>query len=202
MIDPQVQANAWIKNLESGSNLVVVDSSNSLHQHQTQLENALQLGYPCLVENLNESIDPIIYKLLEQKVTRTGSQNHIKLGDRVIEVNHDFRLYLTTKLSNPHYSPEVCLIVNMLNFSVTLEGLTEQLMNIIVKIDEPVKEEQRIRNIQEIFLNKIRISETSDIILELLSTAVGELLEDEKLVLSLENSKSTALEIDGRIKRL
>lgn len=75
-------------------------------------------------------------------------------------------------------------------------------MNIIVKIDEPVKEEQRIRNIQEIFLNKIRISETSDIILELLSTAVGELLEDEKLVLSLENSKSTALEIDGRIKRL
>lgn len=42
------------------------------------------------------------------------------------------RLYLTTKLRNPHYPPEVCVKVSLLNFFVTPEGLEEQLLNTVV----------------------------------------------------------------------
>lgn len=37
-------------------------------------------------------------------------------------------MYLTTKMPNPHYLPEVCIKVNIINFTVTMEGLEDQLL--------------------------------------------------------------------------
>lgn len=48
---------------------------------------------------------------------------------------------MTTKLSNPHYTPEICVKVTLLNFMVTPEGLEDQMLNIVVKIEEPKKED-------------------------------------------------------------
>ena len=39
-----------------------------------------------------------------------------------------FKMYLTTKMPNPHYLPEVCIKVNIINFTVTMEGLEDQLL--------------------------------------------------------------------------
>lgn len=66
----------------------------------------------------------------------------------------DFRFYMTTKLGRPHYPPEICVKVTILNFQVTLEGLDDQMLNIVVKIEEPVKDDQKQRNIKEFFENK------------------------------------------------
>ncbi len=35
----------------------------------------------------------------------------MRLGDATLEYNDDFRLYITTKLRNPHYLPEVAVKV-------------------------------------------------------------------------------------------
>lgn len=42
------------------------------------------------------------------------------------------RFYITTKLRNPHYAPEVSVKVSLLNFFVTSEGLEEQLLGTVV----------------------------------------------------------------------
>lgn len=42
----------------------------------------------------------------------------MKLGDKDVEYNPDFRFYITTKLSNPHYSPETCTKTTIVNFAV------------------------------------------------------------------------------------
>ena len=60
-----------------------------------------------------------------------------------VEYSNDFRFYVTTKLSRPHYSPEVCVKVTMLNFMVTLDGLEDQMLSIVVKHEEPAKYEKR-----------------------------------------------------------
>lgn len=65
------------------------------------------------------------------------------MGEKVIDFSNDFRFYMTTKLANPHYPPEICVKVTLLNFMVTPEGLEDQMLNIVVKIEEPNKEEQR-----------------------------------------------------------
>jgi len=50
---------------------------------------------------------------------------YLRIGDNPVEYSSDFRFYVTTKLSRPHYSPEVCVKVTMLNFMVTQEGLED-----------------------------------------------------------------------------
>ena len=56
----------------------------------------------------------------------------IQFGDKAIEYNDGFRFYITTKLHNPHFLPEVSIKVNLLNFMITVEGLEDQLLGIVV----------------------------------------------------------------------
>ena len=44
----------------------------------------------------------------------------IKLGDNTIEYSSDFRLYITTKLRNPHYLPELATKVSSRGFLLLL----------------------------------------------------------------------------------
>ena len=50
---------------------------------------------------------------------------------------------MTTKMANPHYAPEVCIKVTIINFTVTFSGLEEQLMVDVVKKERPEVERQR-----------------------------------------------------------
>ena len=43
----------------------------------------------------------------------------IKLGDSVIPYHDDFKFYITTKLPNPHYTPEVSTKVTLMNFTLS-----------------------------------------------------------------------------------
>jgi hypothetical protein len=57
-----------------------------------------------------------------------GNRNIMKLGDKEVEYNPDFRFYLTTKLNNPHYTPEISTKATIVNFCVKQQGLEEQLL--------------------------------------------------------------------------
>ena len=57
----------------------------------------------------------------------------IKLGDKEVEWDSNFRLYMTSKLSNPHYGPEISGKTMIINYGVTQQGLTEQLLNVTVR---------------------------------------------------------------------
>ncbi len=61
-----------------------------------------------------------------------GGSEVIKIGDNVVPYHPDFRFYMTSKLANPHYPPEVSVKVSLLNFFVTPEGLEEQLLDTTV----------------------------------------------------------------------
>lgn len=43
----------------------------------------------------------------------------LKLGESVIPYHEGFKMYITTKLPNPHYSPEVSTNVTLINFTVS-----------------------------------------------------------------------------------
>jgi len=49
----------------------------------------------------------------------------MKLGDNLINYNQEFKMYMTTKLMNPHYLPEICIKVTLLNMTVTPQGLED-----------------------------------------------------------------------------
>lgn len=60
--------------------------------------------------------------------------------DKFIDYSNDFRFYMTTKLPRPHYPPEICVKVTLLNFLVTPLGLEDQMNNIVVQREEPIKD--------------------------------------------------------------
>ena len=51
-----------------------------------------------------------------------GGRLLIRLGDKEVEYSPEFRFYITTKLSNPHYTPEISTKTTIVNFAVKEQG--------------------------------------------------------------------------------
>lgn len=68
----------------------------------------------------------------------------IKLGNKEIPFNSEFRLILHTKLSNPRYGPEIQAQTTIINFGVTPEGLADQLLAEVVSKERPDLEEAKV----------------------------------------------------------
>lgn len=85
----------------------------------------MRLGYPVLLEDANETIDPLLEPVLTKNIVTKGGMMQIKFGDALIDYDKNFKFYVTTKLSRPHFAPEICVKVVMLNFMVTEEGLED-----------------------------------------------------------------------------
>jgi len=126
IIDPQGQANRWIRNMEKSSSLQVIKLTDA--DFLRTLENAIQFGQPVLLENVLEELDPSLEPLLLKQIFKQGGVNCLRLGDSTVEYSENFRFYITTKLRNPHYLPEVSVKVTLLNFMITPEGLQDQLL--------------------------------------------------------------------------
>ena len=187
MIDPQGQANKWVRNMERDSNLKVVKPSDS--DFLRTLENAVNFGSPVLMENVAEDLDPSLEPLLLKQIFKQGGVMCIRLGDTTVEYSDQFRFYLTTKMPNPHYLPEVAVKVTLLNFMITPEGLTDQLLGIVVSQERPDLEEQKEKLILEGAENKRKLKEVEDEILHILSSSQGNILEDESAIEALKQSK-------------
>lgn len=97
MIDPQGQANKWVKNMEKASNLNVIKLTQL--DYVRVLENAVQFGQPVLLENIGEEVDATLEPLLMKQTFRSGGTLCIKIGDSVIEYSDKFRyVYLSIRL--------------------------------------------------------------------------------------------------------
>lgn len=169
-IDPQGQANKWIKNLEKASNLQVIKLSEGGEYIRT-LENAIQFGLPVLLENVGEELDPSLEPLLLKQIFKQGGVNCIRLGDSTIEYSSDFRFYITTKLRNPHYLPEIAVKVTLLNFMITPAGLSDQMLGVAVATERPDLEEQKAMLVVQSAENNKKLKEIEDKILEVLSNS-------------------------------
>ncbi|XP_068632055.1 dynein axonemal heavy chain 3 [Battus philenor] len=195
MIDPQEQANKWVKNMERENHLKVIKLTDS--NYTRVLENAIQLGMPVLLENIRESLDAVLEPVLLRNVFRSGGMDCLKFGDNILEYNHSFRFYITTRLSNPHYLPEIAVKVTVLNFMITPQGLEDQLLGIVVAQDRPELELKKNQLIVEGANNKRTLKEIEDKILEVLSSA-GNILEDESANQILSSSKVLSIEIQAK----
>uniref|UniRef100_A0A8D1B9L3 Dynein axonemal heavy chain 12 n=1 Tax=Sus scrofa TaxID=9823 RepID=A0A8D1B9L3_PIG len=193
MIDPQGQANKWIKNSEKENQLSVIKLSDS--DYMRTLENCIQFGTPLLLENVGEELDPSLEPLLLRQTFKQGGIDCIRLGEVIIEYSFDFKFYITTKLRNPHYMPELATKVSLLNFMITPEGLEDQLLGIVVAKERPELEEERNALILQSAANKKQLKDIEKKILETLSSSEGNILEDESAIKVLDSAKLMSNEI-------
>ncbi|KAI4817446.1 hypothetical protein KUCAC02_010847 [Chaenocephalus aceratus] len=198
MIDPQGQANKWIKNMEKANKLAVIKMSDP--NYVRVLENCIQFGTPVLLENVGEELDPVLETVLLKQTFKQQGVEYMKIGENIVEYCKDFLFYMTTGLRNPHYLPEVAVKVCLLNFMITPQGLQDQLLGLVAAKEKPELEEKKNQLILESAANNKQLKEIEDKILQVLSSSEGNILEDETAIKVLSSSKILSEEISEKQK--
>lgn len=197
IIDPQEQANQWIRNMEKENGLKVMKMSDP--GLSKILEMCIRQGLPLMIEELGESIDPSLGPILSRNIILKAGRPIVRLGDTEVDYDENFKLYMTTKLSNPHYLPEICIQVTLVNFLVSPMGLEDQLLGEVVAIELPQLERQRNDLIVRINNDRRELVNLEDKVLKLLFSSEGNILDDEELVETLNEAKETSAIIASRL---
>lgn len=190
IIDPQCQGHAWIKKMEVKNDLKIIDFGQ--HDYVRVLELAVQFGNSVLLQNILEYMDPALTPILNKAVVVQAGERMIKFNDKMISYNDNFRFFITTKLSNPHYSPEISTKATLVNFAVKEVGLQAQLLGIVVRKEKPVLEEQKDTLVVNISKSRRTLVDLEHEILRMLNESRGSLLDDDELFSTLQISKQTS----------
>ena len=198
MIDPQQQANKWIKNMEQKSGLrsIKLSEDNFLRN----LEFGIRSGTPVLCEDIGNELDPALEPVLLKQVVKDDTGRLIlRLGETDVDYEESFRFYMTSKLANPHYMPELCIKVTLINFTVTMDGLENQLLADVVRKERPDLEERRDKLVLQMANDAKQLKELEDRTFKLLESSEGNILDNEPLINTLNNSKLTSGVIKQRV---
>jgi len=201
VIDPQCQASKWIKQMEKSNGLKIIDLQ--MRDYLKILEECIKMGRPCLCQNLHDDLPQTLNSILLKSLKKSSdspSSFVLQIADREIPYNPSFRFYLSTRLSNPRYKPEIYSKVNLINFAIKEQGLEEQLLGIVVRKEKPELENAKDNCIVTI-ANKHKEKEfLEEEFLRLLSETQGSLLENLQVFQALDLSKQSQKDIDETLK--
>lgn len=190
VIDPQCQAQKWIKQMAKEFDLKVIDFGTP--NFMKTVEKAVQFGKAVLLQNILEAMDPSLMPILNKSLVKQGESTLIKLGDKLVEFSFNFKFFITTKMSNPHYPPEISTKTTLVNFAVKEQGLEAQLLGIVVRKEQAKLEEQKDNLVTTIANGKRALINLENDLLRILNETRGSLLDDEELIATLQNSKATS----------
>lgn len=198
IIDPQLQGINWLRKTWEKDNLKVTRLS---HPKMVKIiEMAVEAGHPVIMENMENSIDAVIQPVYSRAIVKKGKSRYIKMGDKELSLSPTFKLFLHTKLSNPHYPPEIQAECTLINFTVTESGLEDQLLSLVVKKERPDLAATKEELIQQQNGFKIKLKELETGLLKKLAEAEGDILEDIELIENLEYSKKLSSEIQEKVE--
>lgn len=196
-IDPQMQAVNWIMKKEAKQKLTVRTFHDS--DFAKQLELSISYGVPLLVAAVDHAIDPLLDPVLVKNIKVSGSRRFIQLGDKDVDWNDSFKLFLTTKRSNPNYAASVYGNTMAINFNLTYQGLVDQLLSVVVGYEQPELEQRREALVSEMSENRSLIKKFEDILLRELANSTGNMLDNTELIATLESTKEKAVEIEQKM---
>jgi dynein heavy chain 1 len=197
IIDPSGQATEFLMNEYKDKKITKTSFLDDAFRKN--LESALRFGNPLLVQDV-ESYDPILNPVLNKELKRTGGRVLISLGDQDIDLSPAFTIFLSTRDPSVEFAPDLCSRVTFVNFTVTRSSLQSQCLNEVLKAERPEVDSKRsdLLKLQGEFHLRLRHLEKE--LLKALNESKGSILEDDKVITTLETLKTEAADITRKVQ--
>ncbi|NXK72907.1 DYHC2 protein, partial [Amazona guildingii] len=189
LVDPSFRATEWLKTHLKESRLEVMNQQDT--NFLTTLELAVRFGKTLIIQEM-DGVEPVLYPLLRKDLVAQGPRYAIQIGEKMIDYNEEFRLFLSTRNPNPFIPPDASSIVTEVNFTTTGSGLRGQLLALTIQHEKPDLEEQKTKLLQQEEDKKIQLAKLEESLLETLATYQGNILENKDLIESLNQTKASS----------
>ncbi|KAM4566457.1 cytoplasmic dynein 2 heavy chain 1 isoform 3-T3 [Odontesthes bonariensis] len=189
LIDPSSRATEWLCTHLREHRLEVINQQDN--NFITSLELAVRFGKTLIIQEM-DSVEPVLYPLLRRDLIAQGPRYVVQIGDKVIDFNENFRLFLATRNPSPFIPPDAASVVTEVNFTTTRAGLRGQLLALTIQQEKPELETEKTRLLQQEEDKKIQLAQLEESLLETLATAQGNILENRELIDSLNQTKASS----------
>ncbi|KAG6966238.1 hypothetical protein JG687_00004962 [Phytophthora cactorum] len=201
IIDPASASTTWLQAelaKDTTRPLSIVQSQDA--RFVNLVEQAVRFGKTLVILEV-DNVEPYLYSLVRKDLIHQGPRFVVALGDKVIDYNENFRLYLVTRNPSPPLAPDALAIVNVVNFTVTKSGLEGQLLGVTIQHEQPELEQEKSELLRQEEDCKVQLAALEKQLVEALATSEGDILENTMLVESLTKTKATSAEIENALER-
>lgn len=153
-----------------------------------------------LIEAIENEVDPMLDPILEKQYIQKGRKKLLKLADQEMDFDEKFQLFMTSRLANPHFSPELAAKTTIIDFTVTQSGLEQQLLGLLISKEQKSLEEQLTNLQEEVTLNRRTLQAYEDQLLYKLANVTGSLLDEVDLIDVLANIKVKSREVNEKLR--
>lgn len=176
MVDPQGQANRWIKSREKhriSQNPGMCITTLTAKNLKDQIEFTMGEGLCLIIENVENEVDPMLDPVMDKAVIKKGKNLYINVSDQNMDYKEKFSMYLTSRLPNPHFSPELSAKLTVIDFTVTLKGLEQQLLGRLISMEQKSLEDTLVALEEDVTNNTKSLQLLDKQLLERLSNSQG-----------------------------
>ena len=193
--DPLQNVINFLTNYYKSQDCTVEVISKFANNFYNQLELAIRFGKILIVTNISESIPEVLIPVLKNEILgEDNTRKSLILGDKLIDFNENFKLILITDQDSNNLDANLKPYLSKYNFSETREGLSSQLLTLAINVVRPELEVQRQNLVQETESIRLKLNNLDENLLKNLVESQGNLLENQNLIESLNESKKQALE--------
>lgn len=198
VIDPSGQATQYIMAKYASQKMVLTSFLDAAFMKT--LASAIRFGTPLLVQDV-ESLDPVLNPVLNKEVQKTGGRTLIRLGTEDIDFSPRFMIILLTRNPQTRFAPDLCSRVTMVNFTVTPSSLESQALSAILKAERPDVDSRRTEVLKLQGEQSAKLRELQDALLSQISAVQGAILDDDRVINTLEVIKGEAAVLNREVAK-
>ncbi|XP_047480637.1 dynein axonemal heavy chain 7-like [Penaeus chinensis] len=209
LVDPDEQGTRWLQLHEAANELVVLREQDfnapasrpggGAVAQITLLEDALARcipkGRPVLLMDLAGDPPSQLADLVARNTREEGGVRVVTISSLTLQYHPGFRLYLASRHARPSLSLETAASLTVVNFTVTVQGLHDNLRQILVRKERPELEDERQKLVLTTSSHQRALQDTEERILHTLSSAQGNILESEEAINILQETKQMSDDI-------
>jgi dynein heavy chain 2 len=147
-----------------------------------------------------DKVDPMLYPLARRDLQHEGARYVVPVGDKTLDFSETFRMVLVTRNPEPMLPPDASSLVTEINFTITKSGLEGQLLGVVLNAEQPELEKQKSAMLAQEEEYKVELAGLEKNLLEALSTAEGDLLQNVALIDTLTSTKEAASKIAAALQ--